>query len=325
MSGNNTSRRKFLGLVGGTATTLAGCNSALNPGETSDAQDTTPQEERSSREPEEQAAKQKQNNPEEFEEALKATSFGIQNALSRTHESPYDEEMVKLEGIEPCVMVGHCDPTGKDITLVINEDLGGLIEGATWEYDNADLYVATQFGLADEVLQDARSELEETTRIVDDQLGALQEEVEVPENYNLSVKINVHGRNGTVVSPTWSYGSSTADSEMNEVYQDARESGKGETFNSLEWTGNRDDVLALSEGDSETLIVDGDEVMFEYVETVKEDSPEQYGVLEIDGIEITVEDYESFSIDGETFRAESNPVYVQDREDVDDGVLIRRY
>ncbi len=307
-----TSRRGFIAAALSGTAVLAGCNSPEDQAQAqnSDEGKTT---ESTATESDITEPEQKTKEPldEEFVESLKATAFDIQDRLSRTHESPHGEEMVELAGDDDY------------LTLIVNEDLGTLIEGSTMEYNNADLYIASEFGLADEVLYDARPELSETAEIIDSELESLQKEVDVPESYDVRVQIDIEGRHDTSVGPNWAYGQSTAESELEELYRDAEESREGESFNSL--TGGDQDILAISSGESTTVNVDGIEHTIEYVETIEEGTREQSGVFRINGELEEIGNFENLSIGGEEYRPETNPVYLQDREEVRDGVVIRGF
>lgn len=288
---NGMNRRTFLGSVAAAGSTaVAGCGSSQ------DTQTNSSDEEV---------------DEEEFLRYVKSTALDIQGSLTRTHESPSDIEMVELLGSED------------HYTLRVNEDLGELIRGSTQQHENADLYMASEFGVADEVLNDARPELGVTAEVLDTELGKLEEEVEVPDNYDFHVQIDIHGRGDANVGPNWEFGSSNTEDELEELYQDAARSGKREGFNSLTNEYIDDEFSTLSEGEAQTVSIDRTEHTLEYIETINEGRTSQAGVFRINGEVTMVEDYDTFSIGGQEYEVESNPVYVQDREDVEDGVLFR--
>jgi hypothetical protein len=303
MSNQNTStRRRFIKQAAGAsaAVGLAGCSSSENSNlEGAEEQQSSVTEE-----------VKNEITEEEFLTELKSTAFDIQESLSRTHNSPRDQEMVELSGNDD------------HLTLSINEDLGELIRGSTHDYNNADLYIASEFGIADEVLNDARPELGVTADLLDSELGSLEEETQVPDDYDFHIQVNIHGRGDANAGPNWEYGTSTAEQELEELYNDAADSGKRQGFATLSH-GVYDEFSTLSEGEAQTIDVNGVEHTVEYVETINEDTADESGVLRVDGEITMVDDYDSFSLDGEEYRVETNPVYVQDREDVEDGVLIR--
>lgn len=260
---------------------------------------------------------------EEFEEVLKADLFTVGQSLSaKHHHAPYERNIVEM----PIEGDGN-------YTVQIHESLDQLLD-LSGESGFADLYVASRFGLVDEVIGDALGELRETAEVIDaefeDTIAAAEE-----TGYNVSVGMIVHDRVGNDIGRRWDLGESTANKRLDDLYHDAKQSGQNQPIGGMSGDFNDyDDMTFISEsrpieyhvrdhqtGESTSYTV-------EYESTV-ETQEGDVGNLTIkkDGEVVDrmeVEEYESFSLgDDEVELDRVNPVYVQDREDVEDGAILR--
>lgn len=189
-----------------------------------------------------------------FEQSLKALAYDLDEDLSyEGFES--DSQKVELIGEEG----DNLERDEGEYDLIVRLDSDSLLHGSGLVVGNQDFYTAARVGAVYDIFEDGKDQLNETTSIISERFEEFSNETEVPEDYNIGVRVNFEGARGSSIDFRFKYGRETVE-EATEEFLDEVKTDDEEGEHSVAYhPGEYEDLALLEEGDSLTFhITDGE-------------------------------------------------------------------